>query len=812
MSAIVMAMVLAQQSMDARINQVLANLSLEQKITVLGGIEGFNVREIPGSNLPVLRMADGPVGVRNFGPAIAYPAGVTLAAAWNPSLARRFGEAIGNDSRAWGVHFWLGPGINLSRVPQNGRNFEYLGEDPFLAGIKATRIVQGVQSKGVAATVKHFAGNEHEMDRNRDNSVIDERTLRELYLRPFEMAIREGGAWAVMTGYNLLNGTYCSENRWLLTDVLRTQWGFRGVVMSDWGATHSAVESAIAGLDLEMPSARWMTVQNLVPAIQRQQLGEPTIDEKVRRILRVGYSLGWDRREQRDASIPIDNPASARVALDIARQGLVLLRNEDGFLPLDRNRVRRVLVVGPNARPTATGGGGSSFTNPIRREDLPDAIQRIGGSRVQVETIAVPNDFFEREWGGALRGPGGAGELVMEVFANRDFSGQPILRRTASHIDFDWASGSPDPSVPNDNFAVRWTGTFVPNATGQYKLTSRTDDGCRVWIDDQLVFEHWSDQGATTRTAMMDLVQGRTYRVRVEYYEGQGLSVAQVAIGQNQLDFTEMIPGQKLREADVVVLALGLNASMESEGFDREFELPAAQQHLLDYVTQHTDNTVAVLYGGAGFDIARWNERFAGLFFAGYPGMNGNQAIAEALFGVINPSGRLPFTMPVTLRGTYYEHAYPSVNRMMVYREGLLMGYRWFDRMGRRPLYPFGFGLSYTTFAMSGIAVTPGTGNQLAQVSVQVTNAGRVQGDTVVQVYLGRPDATRSEPVRDLRAFQRVRLRAGESRRITIPIRRSDAAVWSSSLARWVNPAGTYRVWAGFSSGDLPLEAALRVR
>src|SRR5215211_1438237 len=353
------------QGVEQRVEAILKQMTLEEKIDLLGGTDGFFVRDVKRLGVPRLKMADGPMGVRNFGPATAMAAGVGLAATWNPALAERVGTEIGRDARAKGVHFLLGPGVNIYRSPTNGRNFEYFGEDPFLAARIAVGYVKGVQSQGVSATVKHFAANNSEFDRHRTDSVVDERTLREIYLPAFGAAVREARVGAIMDSYNLLNGEHASQNRHLLTEIARDDWGFNGLLMSDWFATYDGVAAVNAGQDLEMPGPAFMNRKTLMPAIESGKVSVATIDEHVRRILRTAARFGWLDRDQTEVSIPRFNQTGRQAALQAAREGMVLLKNDGGLLPLDRRRLKSVLVVGPNSYPAVPVGGGSARVEPF---------------------------------------------------------------------------------------------------------------------------------------------------------------------------------------------------------------------------------------------------------------------------------------------------------------------------------------------------------------------------------------------------------------------------------------------------------------
>jgi beta-glucosidase len=371
-------------NVEKRVDALLAQMTLEEKIELIGGTKNFFTRPISRLGIPSLKMSDGPLGVHDYGPTTAYAAGIALAASWDSDLARRVGTSMGRDARARGVNIVLAPGLNIYRAPMNGRNFEYFGEDPYLASRMAVSVVEGMQSQGVIATVKHFVANNMEYDRNHVDAVIDERTLREIYLPAFEAAVREAHVGAVMDAYNLVNGQHMTQNAHLNIDILKKEWGFDGILMSDWGATYDGVAAANAGLDLEMPSARHMTRANLLPAIQEGKVTVATIDDKVRCILRKAIQPGFFDREQKDPNIPLDDPQSAEVAREEARGSMVLLKNEGNLLPLDKSKLKTIAVLGPDAYPAVIGGGGSSQTEPFHQVSFLEGVANYLGPGVKV--------------------------------------------------------------------------------------------------------------------------------------------------------------------------------------------------------------------------------------------------------------------------------------------------------------------------------------------------------------------------------------------------------------------------------------------
>src|SRR6266436_3928110 len=382
-------------AVERRVDSLLGQMTLEEKIDLLGGVDGFFIRGISRLSIPRLKMADGPMGVRNFGPATAMAGGIGLAATWNPTLAARVGTEIGRDARAKGVHFLLGPGVNIYRAPMNGRNFEYFGEDPFLASRIAVGYIKGVQSQGVSATIKHFMGNNSEFDRHNSDSIIDERAMREIYLPVFEAAVKEAHVGAIMDSYNLTNGQHMSQNKYLLTDVVRKEWGFDGIIMSDWGGTYDGIEAANGGQDLEMPSGAHMNRKNLLPAIEQGKVSVATIDDKVRRILNTAVRFGWLDRDQTDWSIPRYNQQGRQTALNAAREGIVLLKNEHGLLPLNKEKIKSILLVGPDAYPAVPVGGGSARVEPFSAVSYMEGLSNYLGPEVQVHYARGVPSFAE---------------------------------------------------------------------------------------------------------------------------------------------------------------------------------------------------------------------------------------------------------------------------------------------------------------------------------------------------------------------------------------------------------------------------------
>src|SRR5579859_7549921 len=422
----------SESDTDTRADAILAKMSLDEKIDLLGGTDGFFIRAMPEFGVPALRMADGPIGVRNFGPATAMAAGINLAATWDPSLAERVGTQIGRDARAKGVNFLLGPGLNIYRSPLNGRNFEYFGEDPFLASRIAVGYINGVQSQGVSATAKHFMANNSEFDRHNTDSIIDERTMREIYLPVFEAAVKEANVGAVMDSYNLTNGLHLTQDGYLNTDVAKKEWGFKGIMMSDWDATYDGLAAANGGMDLEMPAGAYMNRRVLLPAIQEGKVSVATIDDKVRRILRIAAQFGWLDRDQIDDSIPRYNQRGRQTALQAARESMVLLKNESSLLPLDKQRTKSVAILGPTAFPAVPVGGGSARVQPFASVSFLEGISNylgVGSHTYYSQGLPSLGEMAQATNFSTAAADGTPG-LRAEYFTDGELQGEPSVTRT----------------------------------------------------------------------------------------------------------------------------------------------------------------------------------------------------------------------------------------------------------------------------------------------------------------------------------------------------------------------------------------------
>jgi beta-glucosidase len=802
---------------ESKVDLLLKQLTLEEKIDLIGGVDDFYIRAIPRIGFPRLKMADGPVGVRNYGPSTVF-GGIALAATWDPDIARRVGEVIGQDARARGVHFMLGPGVNIYRAPMCGRNFEYFGEDPFLTARTTVAYIEGMQSQGVSATIKHFMGNNQEYDRHNMDSIIDERTMREIYLPSFEAAVKEAHVGAIMDSYNLTNGQHMSQNGNLNLEVAKKDWGFTGIVMSDWDSTYDGVAAANAGLDLEMPSGKFMNRATLLPAVKAGKVSEATIDDKVRRILRTAIQFGWLDREQADSSIPLLNPEGTQVALEAARSSMVLLKNDGNVLPLDRAQIKSIAVIGPGAYPAQPAGGGSAEAKPFTPVSYLEGITNSLGSGTKVyyepgipslEEMAKQTEF-------STAASGGAAGLNAEFFSNLELKGPPVHSEVDKHVVFQPARSE---QASNADMSARWTGYFSPSGPGNYLVFVQgpgENGGYRLYVDKKLVFDNWNAWYAFVSESPMNLTAG-PHQVELDLYVKSGWGKTKVDLGIVRPETLVSAAAKSLAStADAVVLAVGFDADTEGESSDRTFSLPPAQDELVREIAALNKKTVAVITSGGSVDITGWFDRVPAVFESWFAGEEGGTAFAQLLFGDSNPSGRLPISWERrwednAVHDTYYPK---DKEKKVVYSEGVFLGYRHFDKTGIKPLFPFGYGLSYTTFAYKNLAVSPyrAEGEQQITVSFDVTNSGNRAGADIAQVYVGDHHAPVPRPVKELKGFAKIKLDPGQTQRVQVTLDRRAFSYYDVETHQWAVAPGDFDLYVGRSAADIELTGKVTVQ
>lgn len=801
---------------ESRVEDLLEKMTLEEKIDYIGGFKGFYIRAIPRLDVPEIKLTDGPVGTHKDGKSTAYPAGVLSASTWNRNLVYELGKQLGRDSKARGVHVLLGPGVNILRAPMCGRNFEYFTEDPYLNAETACAYVSGLQDQGVVATLKHFAANNQEWDRNNVSSDIDERTLHEIYFPAFKAAIQKAGAGSVMDSYNLVNGIHATQNDYLNNKVLRDQWGFKGVVMSDWSATYDGIEAANGGLDLEMPRAKWMNRNILIPAIKNGEVSEKTIDDKVRRILRMIFQFGFFDKKQLDSSIPMNNPDAAAVALELAREGIILLKNDNNILPIS-NKTKKIAVIGPNAN-SYISGGGSSYTFPFQSVSLLDGIRNEAQNDVEIlyspglPTLpeTVTSSIFYTGKGESSRG------LRAEFFNNPRLKGEPVETKIDSIVNI--ANGyhiaTENRGLPYDHCSMRWSGVIRPEKTANYRFIVRGFDGFRLKVDEREVINEWRDQGITLREVVLPLEEGKEYPVVLEYFAN--VHPVDISFGwrEDKLLFEEA--AQMAAKADVAIVSIGFNESLERESNDRPFELPEYQDNLVETVINANPNTIVMVNAGGNTDMTKWQEKVPGLIYLWYPGQEGGTAAAEIIFGKTNPSGKLPVTFEKKWEDNpAYRFYYDDDNDKRVsYGEGLLVGYRHYDTNNVKPNFAFGFGKSYTTFEFSNLKVRNNSKKDKPEckVTFDVKNTGAIDGKEVGQVYIRPINAKVFRPYKELKGYDKKFIKAGESEKYEIVLDQEAFSYYAPEIHDFKYDAGEYEILVGNSSDNITLQKIIRIQ
>jgi beta-glucosidase len=795
-------------AIEQRVDGLIAKMSIDDKLKLIGGVDGFYTQAIPSIGLKRLKMSDGPVGVRTFGPAPAYTAGVALAASWDPDLAERVGVSLGEDARARGVNFLLAPGINIYRSPLNGRNMEYFGEDPYLAGRIAVGYINGVQSEGVSATVKHFAANNSEYDRHRIDSIIDERTLHELYLPAFEAAVTEAHVGAVMDSYNLVNGEHSTQNRHLNVDILRNEWGFQGVLMSDWTATYDGIAAANNGLDLEMPFAKLMTPETLKAGLANGKLTMSVIDEKCRHILRTSMQFGWLDRDQTLSSIPLNNPAAEKVALGESLESITLLKNGGGLLPLDPRLVKTLAVIGPESAVAVVGGGGSSQTTPFKADSFVAALMSVAGELIKVMYApGLPSlaTIFGRT---SFR------NLTVEVAGKGEPPRTENTDRALSRINTYSGAGGGGPRGTGLT-TYHYKGEYLPTVQGEYVLIASApeQDTYRILLDGKELLAQQKDSNRmAARNVSVALTENKPVSIEVLY----DTNATTPHLGVGFVASADMFPAdsQKIvHEADAVLVTVGFDASTESEGFDRTYEMPWPQNELIQRVASLNSKTIVSITAGGAVETEPWIAKVPALLHNWYPGQEGSTALAQILLGDQSPEGHLPFSWERTLdqnptSAHYVEE--PGDGRAVHYSEGMFLGYRFYTSRNEKPLFPFGFGMSYTSFAFSNLSVKKNSGYDV-EVSFDMKNTGLRAGADVAQVYVGDPSAKVKRPLMELKQFSKVRLNPGEKRHISLILNKRAFSYFDAEAMDWRVDPGKFQIYVGDSSDAIALRQDLQM-
>ena len=787
---------------------VLATLTLEQKVSLLAGGDTWHTVAVPG--VPVLRCSDGPAGVRGTaftGPhSASFPCGTALGATFDPALIEEVGHALGREARSKGAHMLLAPTVNLHRTPVGGRNFECMSEDPTLTAHIATSYVRGVQAEGVACCIKHYVANDTEFERMTISSEVDERTLRELYLVPFEAAVRpvdEGGAnvRSIMSSYNRINGTYAADNVPLLRGVLRDEWGFDGVVVSDWFGCHTAAESLEAGLDLEMPGPTRVRGEKLLAAVRAGEVAEARVDESVLRLLQLFEWCGLDA-DYNGRSAPEstdDSPATRDVIRRAATAAAVLLTN-NGALPIAPTA--KVALIGPNAERGHIQGGGSAQVRASRPVGVLATLRERGVDVTYEKGCSIDKrlPYLRGDFTVVYHGPNG--ETATAPFDRSQFI---------------WMS-SPAPGISQSAFGASITGTFVPEFTGDWTFGLTAVGAAVLKVNGDVVVDlstprtggAFFGMGSPEVRGMAPLEAGVVATVEVDYPFLEFANLRGLIVGAEapRVDNGIELAAAAAAAADVAVVVVGTNDDWETEGEDRRtMALPGTQDELVARVAAANPNTIVIVNAGSPVAMP-WLHQVAAVMQIWFPGEEVGNVVADLLQGVAEPGGRLPVTLPKRMADTPAYLSHPGQNGLARYDEGLFIGYRWYDARDIEPEFPFGHGLGYTSWAIAAGALSGDIASGVT-VEVPVTNTGHRVGSTVVQVYVEAPTDGPRRPLRELRGFAKLTAEPGQSATALVWLPERAFAVWDVTTHDWVIPAGEYRIWVGASSRSTALAGSV---
>lgn len=819
---------------EARIDSLLHAMTREEKALLLAGASMWTTHAIERLGIPSIKVSDGPNGARGgegfvggHVTSVCFPVGIALASTWNPDLIEQIGQALGEEAQSKGAQMLLAPTVNMHRSPLSGRNFECYSEDPYLTTRIAVAYIMGVQSKDVGATVKHFVCNDSEFERNSISSDVGERAMREIYLPPFQAAVQEAKTWGVMASYNRINGVFASENATTLRAILKDEWGFDGIVMSDWFGTKSTAPSINNGLDLEMPGpAIWHIQQQVVLLIEEGVVKTEAVNEAVRRLLRLFIRSGAFEHPEQQAEQSIDNPAHRALIRSTAAESIVLLKNEENILPLNLDALKAIAIIGPNAKTAQIMGGGSAQVNAHYAIPPYYGIAAQVGDKVQLSyEIGCTNHKMLPRLDNTLlsKGEGQAQSFTLTYYNTFDLSGESVYQNATNTLEQMWI-GTVAPDVQKEKFSARLTGKLTPQESGTHSFGLSSAGLSRLFINGQLVLDNWTQQtpggtyfgvGSTEVIASVELIADRTYDLTVEYSSQGAPPVLGFRVGYLPPIATDSIEraAALASKSDVALLFVGLNGDWESEGYDRpNMDLVGQQVELIERVAAANPRTVVVLQTGSPVTMP-WLDRVAGIIEAWYPGQECGNSIADVLFGNVNPSGKLHQTFPQRLEDNPAYINYPGENGHVHYGEGIFIGYRYYEKKQIAPLFPFGFGLSYTSFTydslrLSADTITPDEG---VTISIDITNTGKRAGQEVVQVYVHDVVASVLRPIKELKGFTKVSLSPGETKTVSLKLDRTAFAYWDDGQHIWAAEAGEFEILVGSSSQDIQAKATLQV-
>ncbi|MGC6431158.1 MAG: beta-glucosidase H [Jejuia sp.] len=837
-----------ENAIELRVEKMLSDMTLEEKINYISGMRlgGHGPNQWDGTkgierlNLAPFKIYHGPYGVSALRYAkkngTYYPSSINMATTWNPELVQEATTSLSKELKASGGQSNAGPGMNIIRDLRGGRSSEYFTEAPYLNGEIASAYLKGIQSQGNFAIMKHYICNNQERERNYIDVKVSERALREIYLPGFKQAVVKGGVLGVMTGYNTINGKHSSENKHLIQDILKDEWGFKGIVMTDWsGSAESAVSMIKAGTDLEMPRPKTLTPSNVLKAIEQGEIDENAIDEMVKRILYVTYFTGVMDKNPEIKPEEIATLESIEIAGKVADESFVLLKNENAILPINREQVKRIAVIGPNGDFGAhfrdgaktyqmlQGGGSASISPPANKMITPlKGIQNYAkGVKVSYEPgsygehgcTTILSEFLET----AIGDKG----LNARYFATNNLEGE-YIEKIDEKINFRWQKtpgiieqGNSKQNGSDSPFSVEWTGKLKTPVTRNYTFEVMAQGAVKVFINNQLVVDKDKPGVGWDKFAMgsIHLEKGMN-DIRVEFRKTCARNQCQLLWDYGNDAYLEKALALA-KTSDIVVMPVGTSGRIETEALDRDEQLnrseslalSKAQENLIKEVAKVNKNVVVVTFT-AGVVCENWKDDVSAIIYGGFPGQEGGNALGRILFGEVNPSGKLTVSIPKTV--SQYPEKWYSYEQQISYDEGIFVGYRYFDENNLEPAFPFGHGLSYTSFNYGNMKTPKKVkiGNAV-DIQVSITNTGKTAGKETVQVYVKDLKSSELRPNKELKAFKKVALSPNETQDISFSLKPEAFAFFSEAKNQWVTEPGAFEIWIGSSSSDIKQKAKI---
>ncbi|KAK9476462.1 glycoside hydrolase superfamily [Lipomyces japonicus] len=815
------------------VEKVLQELTVNEKISLLAGSDIWHTVPIPRLGIPALRLTDGPNGVRGTKffdsvPAACFPCGTGLAATWDYDLLVEAGKVMGEEAKAKGAHVILGPTINMQRSPLGGRGFESFSEDPILAGLSAGAVINGIQSTDVIATAKHFVGNDHEDRRTASDCIISQRALREIYLKSFQVAIKDSKPLSIMTAYNKVNGIHVSENPFFLKHILRDEWKWEGFIMSDWYGTYSTSDAINAGLDLEMPGPTDFRGQLVNRLLSANKIRQSTLDERVRAILKAINHAAKTGISGNAEEKGANTPETATLLRKITADSIVVLKNDNNVLPLSKTKT--TAVIGPNAKITTYSGGGSASLRPYYTVTPFEGIE---AKVSQPLKYTIGTNAFKNipPFGSSTKTPEGKPGVRFTAFAESSevSTRQPIDELVLPSVDAFLVDYQP-PNIDvhaGQAFWAELVSLFTPTESGTYEFGVTVAGTAKLYVDNKLIVDNATVQrqgdaffgnGTLEETGQIELEAGKEYEIKIDYgsaltsklrSKGAFATVGGIKAGYAKLfdkDDEVQRAVEIAKQVDQVVLSIGLNSDWESEGYDRnDLKLPDGTDKLVAAVLAVNRNTVVVVQSGTPVELP-WADDANAIVHAWYGGNETGNGIADVLFGDVNPSGKLSLSFPKRVQDNPAYLNYKYENGRVLYGEDVYIGYRFYEATDKEVLFPFGHGLSYSQFSVSGLKVSVADGK--IQASVSVANVSGPAGKEVIQLYVAQQNPSVSRPRKELKAFKKVSLEPGQSKLVEFELEQNEAtSFYDENEDAWTSEADVYKVLIGTSS-DKIIESA----